>query len=140
MFLEKASETGTGFVPRKNTMENIAFIPFFIPFPINNSPSTKIDAPLSETENDESEPLSFEIKNLESKSLSEAIHAIAQWDESTWLIRIDSLHIYSEDEDLGEAINKAKTQIEELSEELNQDDSLLEPWIGIKSFLNRVIS
>jgi hypothetical protein len=86
-----------------------------------------------------SNPVEFQIHSLLSLKLSKPIGIIIEPDDGGFIARSLGLPLYGFGDDVYEAIEMLKLEIETLYFDLNEDDDVTDNWVPIKAFLNGII-
>jgi len=79
------------------------------------------------------------INILPSKSLKEPLDAVVEPDANGFIARTVDLPLYGSGDDVVEAIDALKCEIESLYNDLMEDDEFSEEWLRIKGFLEERI-
>ncbi|RJR20566.1 MAG: hypothetical protein C4582_09010 [Desulfobacteraceae bacterium] len=79
------------------------------------------------------------ISTLKIKRLSIPIDIIVEYDDEYYLARTLDLPLYACGDDIFEAIQNLKDEIESVYYELKEDDKLSNEWQNYKQFLNTII-
>ena len=79
------------------------------------------------------------INILPSKSLKEPLDAVVEPDADGFIARTVDLPLYGSGDDVVEAIDALKCEIESLYNDLMEDDEFNEEWLRIKKFLEERI-
>ena len=79
------------------------------------------------------------LQRLQYRSLTDPLEVTIQQDKNGFIARTPDIPLYGYGEDLIEAIEMPKREIESLYEDLIEDDNLSDEWVEIKEFLKRRI-
>jgi hypothetical protein len=81
------------------------------------------------------------INFLPNKVLKAPIQAVVERDEEIFLARALEIPLYGQGEDVVEAVDSLKCEIESLYDDLMEDDNFTDEWLKIKEFLkSRIVS
>lgn len=81
----------------------------------------------------------IQINRLITKELAAPLDAVVEADGEGYIARNPDLPLYGYGDDIVEAIDHLKEEIETLYEELMEDDNFTEEWFRIKAFLKKRI-
>jgi predicted RNase H-like HicB family nuclease len=81
----------------------------------------------------------IEINRLLKKNLSKPLGIIVEPDADGFIARTPDLPIYGFGDDIIEAIDALKAEIESLYEDLMEDDDFTKDWLSVKKILNKLI-
>jgi predicted RNase H-like HicB family nuclease len=83
--------------------------------------------------------ISLRIRHLKNYALREPLDIVLEADESGFLASSIDLPLYGYGDDMIEAIDMLKEEIENVHNELLEDNNFTEDWLKIKNFLSKVI-
>lgn len=81
----------------------------------------------------------IEVNSLITKKLRRSLSVYLEADGNGYIARSVDLPLYSFEEDIQQAINSLKMDIETLITELNEDDNFSAEWLNYKAFLNSIV-
>lgn len=81
----------------------------------------------------------FQIKNLISLNLLKPIDVIVEPDDGGFIAKSPGLPLYGFGDNIYEAIEMLKVEIETLYLDLNEDDNITDNWISIRALLDGII-
>lgn len=84
-------------------------------------------------------PFAFKIDTLVSLELRKAIDFFIERDDGGFIAKSPNFPLYGFGDDIYEAIEMLKVEIETLYFDLNEDDKITDSWISIKALLNSII-
>lgn len=86
------------------------------------------------------EVISIQINRLNRYYLKQPLNVVVEPDEDLFLARCPDLPLYGCSEDVVEALEMLKREIESLWKDLKEEKNLDEEWSSIKEMLDKVIS
>ncbi|GJQ57485.1 MAG: hypothetical protein D8M57_18140 [Candidatus Scalindua sp. AMX11] len=82
----------------------------------------------------------IKLNRLPNKKLLSPLDAIVEPDDDGYIARTTDLPLYSFGDDIVEAVDSLKHEIESLYNDLMENDEFTEDWLRIKSFLKERIT